>query len=296
MYECCRCHYQSSNPCNMKIHLRRKKPCTPEYSDLSQADVLIKLFPPLQTDISCSHCNKCFQTRNGLLKHIRNKRCNQSDIIEEYNIHDETSSRQNETDTKIMALESRIKHLENQLHQQHCGNINNVSGSTINTNSHNSTVNIHINDFKYIDGEHVSGDTLIYLIEKIKTSDIYYDIFQKVLELIYFDKNHPEMHSLVLPNVKHNFCKIIHNGKPQFENKDTVTDLAINETKNTLHDKYDENPYQYSIITRQTMNKMNDKYDDNDKTHIKKLKNKTDISLMNSKKIVMDTWKTKGFS
>lgn len=67
----------------------------------------------------------------------------------------------------------------------------------------------------------------------------------------------------------------------------------IHETRNTLHDKYEEDPYAYSIMTRQTMDKMDDKYESNDKIHMKNLKQKAEITLLNGRNIVHETWKDK---
>jgi hypothetical protein len=80
------------------------------------------------------------------------------------------------------------------------------------TTSPTNNINITIKDFKNVDGQHVTSDMLVNMIKRIKSSDVYFDIFQSVLELIYFDKAHPETHSFFIPNVRCNLCRIIKNG------------------------------------------------------------------------------------
>lgn len=158
------------------------------------------------------------------------------------------------------------------------------------TNNVTNNININIKDFKNVDGQHVTSDMLVNMIKRIKSSDVYFDIFQSVLELIYFDKAHPETHSFFIPNVRCNLCRIIKNGKEKYEKKQIVTDLAINETHNTIHDTYEDDPSRYSIITQQTMSHMDDKYQQNNKGHMKAIREKAELVVLNNKDTVLSSW------
>lgn len=304
MFECERCHYTTNVITNMKKHLKTKQPCNAIFSDVSQIDVYNKLFPIKEGEYICAHCNRTFTTIQGLWYHTNKskKKCGKEpkntqsvNSTNESILNDPYVKLQEQT---IHTLQLQIDGLQQKVKELEGKNISyNVVNNITNINSNNNTQTQHTNvyDFRDIDGDHIPENVLTRLIDRIKSSDLYYDVFQKVLELIYFDKQHPETHALILPNIKQKFCKIIKDGKPCFAEKETITDMTIHETRNTLHDKYEENPYQYSIMTRQTMTKMDNKYEEKDKGHIKALKDKTDIALLNSKQIVLDTWKYNGF-
>lgn len=193
-------------------------------------------------------------------------------------------------DKRIEVLEKEIRELQKNKQVNIQGNNNTIilNNTTNNTTNNNNT--IIVKDFNVVDGEHIDEEKLIKLIQKIRDSEVYFDVFQRILELIYFDKTKPQYHSIYLPNVKNNICQIIKNGIIRHEDKDRVADIVIHETRNTLHDKYDEDPFRYSIMTRQTMNKMDDKYSSDDKEHLKGLKHKANLALLNSRNTVKDTW------
>lgn len=255
--ECNRCGYKASKKCNLLQHLRRKKPCSPTLSDMDRDEYINQLLGKAYNNSTydCEICGRRFNTRQGKSRH---KRICQP---EEPSTSDENA--------KIV--------------MNNCCNVTN--------NITNHVTNINIKDFKHVDGQHISSDVLVNLIKRIKSTDVYYDVFQTVLELIYFDKAHPENHCLLIPNIRNNLCRIIKNGQPKYEKRRVVTDLAINETHNTLHDTYEEAPHDYSIMTKQTMNTMDEKYQQNNKEHMKAVRDKTDIAILNHKDMILSTWK-----
>jgi hypothetical protein len=269
-FECKRCGYISAAKCNLLKHLHRKIPCEPTCSDVSIDSCINELTFKQYNErtYDCIHCQKKFNSPQGKSQHL--KTCKKA--------------------------KEKVEEGETETHDTVINNNNNnstINGNknTITNNNNNININFNLTDFKHVCGDHVSSDDLVDMIKRIKSTDAYYDIFQKVLELIYFDKAHPENHSLIIPNRKDNLCQIIKDGKPQFEDRKVVTGLAVHETRNTLHDKYEENPHRYNIITQQTMTKMDNKYENNDKDHIKALERKADIAILNNKDTVMDSWK-----
>lgn len=95
----------------------------------------------------------------------------------------------------------------------------------------------------------------------------------------------------MIPNKKEKLTQIIKDGKMRFQDRKIVTELAVNETRNTIHNEYDDNPYRYSVITQQTMDKMDKKYDDNDIDHMKNLISKAELASFNNKAVIENTWK-----
>ena len=283
-YFCIRCGYTINNLTKFKNHLNRKQICYPNLADISLEDEKIKYNTMRENlEFKCI-CNKSFKSRQGLYLH--KKVCTQYAHKTDVHPHSiDTMQKQ------IQELQDKVKDLQQQPPHTTITNITNniTNNNTTNNNTINNN-NIVIKDFNFVDGEHVDEQQLIQLIQKIRSSEVYFDVFQKILELIYFDKNKPQFQSLYLPNVKNNICQIIKDGIIKHEDKDRVTDIVINETRNTLHDKYDEDPYRYSIMTRQTMNKMEDKYSSDDKEHVKGLKHKANLALLNSRNFVKDTW------
>ena len=276
-YCCVRCGYTITNLTNFKKHLNRRTLCDPNIADVSLEDEKIKYNTIRENlEFKCI-CNKSFKSRQGLYLH--KKVCTQ--YLQEVEMS---------RDKRIELLEKEVKQLRENKQVNIQGNNNTIILNNTNNNTINNNTYVNIKDFNFVDGEHVDEQQLIQLIHKIRSSEVYFDVFQKILELIYFDKNKPQFQSLYLPNVKNNICQIIKDGIIKHEDKDRVTDIVINETRNTLHDKYDEDPYRYSIMTRQTMNKMEDKYSSDDKEHVKGLKHKANLALLNSRNFVKDTW------
>jgi hypothetical protein len=62
-----------------------------------------------------------------------------------------------------------------------------------------------------------------------------------------------------------------------------VTDLAINDT-------YEDDPSRYSIITQQTMSHMDEKYQQNNKGHMKAIREKAELVVLNNKDTVLSSW------
>lgn len=175
--ECKRCGHPSSTKSNLLQHLRRKKPCPTTLSCIDREEYINELLHREYNEITyaCNNCGRKFNTRQSRCRH--NKVCNPQKTIED--------------DQPLPAQD------------QNTGiTMNNCTIANMNVN--NTITNIYVKDFKHVDGQHISSDVLVNLIKRIKSTDVYYDIFQKVLELIYFDKAHPENHCLLIPNIRNN--------------------------------------------------------------------------------------------
>lgn len=260
---CKRCGHVFKSKSNLLKHLRRKFPCDAKLEDITIEDYITSLLKRTlgDTTYDCTRCSKPFSTRHG--KHQHMKHCKGA----------ETSPTSQSNNITI--------------------NNNNNNSHNNNTTNYNITV---INDFKNVDGSHISSKDLIDFINSIRSDEKYYDVFQKLLTKIYFDKNHPENHTFTIPNKKENRCHVIANNKVKYDKKSLVTDIAINETRNTLHDEYDDNSYDYSMLTQQTMNKMDEKYKTENKGHMHQLRDDTELTILNNKDTVQGTWRDLGIT
>ena len=142
----------------------------------------------------------------------------------------------------------------------------NVNNTNTNTIINNNNIHVTINNCRDVDASHIDNAKLVKLIEKIRCEERYFHIFQQLVDLIYFDAQHPQNHSISVSNIRNKLTKVMNKNKLQFADKAIVTGNVINKTRNTLHDTYDDNMSQYSLMVKQTMQNMDNKYDNDDKT------------------------------
>lgn len=288
--ECLRCHYTTPYKSNLIQHLKSKTSCEAKYSDIDREEYIKDLRTKTYKGAiyRCPNCDNPYSTRQARCRHMK------------------TCTMPSKSELEIQELKHQIHMLEKRISQTPVATTNNTtnnndnSRTTTNNNSHShnrttnnitNNINITVKDFADVDGRHIPNEELVNLIKRIKSSEIYYDIFQKVLERIYFDKDHPENHTLLNTNIRGNVCRVMKDGKQCLQKKSIITDLAINQTRNTLHDTYDDAPSTYPIITQQTMNKMDKDYTDSNKEHMKTLRDDADITILNNKDTVQNTWK-----
>lgn len=278
MFACERCGHVFSKKCDLKRHLLKKKTCVALNSQRDVDEILSELYKEKQH--KCTYCNKSFQSRQGLYHH--NKKCTRQLNGESSNIDNSITNQECEN----VIMDSITKESFNHSHSH-------------NTNTMNGDININvtINDFNKVNGEQViDSDTLVNLIKKIKSTDKYYTVFQQVLEKIYFDEAHPENHCFTVPNKKEKLAHVVRKGRVQYAKKDQITNTAIEETRLTLHDKYEEDPSDYHILTQQTMNKIDDKFETDDKAHIDRINSESEITILNNREMVQTTWKDVGLT
>jgi polyhydroxyalkanoate synthesis regulator phasin len=272
-FECIRCGYVTNTKGNLKKHYERKYPCQPVKNDIDVdicvRELMYKAYNEKTYD--CKHCGRKFNTLPGKSRH--SKICKAEMLVQPS--MDELVARIDTLERELIDVKGNSKSIT----------INNDNSTT------NQMVNIVINDFNSVDGGNIPGSAVAAIIEKIRSTDAYYHAFEKVLEMIYFDPERPENHTWIIPNKKEKLAQIIKDGKMRFQDRKLVTELAVNETRNTIHNEYDDNPYRYSIITQQTMDKMDKKYDDNDIDHMKSLISKAELASFNNKGVIESTWK-----
>jgi hypothetical protein len=153
--------------------------------------------------LECIKCKKTFTTNQSLLYH--EKKCKGVDSLTCTICHIKF------TDRYLKAYHKKKNNCHPVISQEVNVNSNNINSN----NKLNLTVNIHlpkgvkINDFGKQSLQHMLNiEVLSKLCEKI-----YQGSWEKLIEKIFFDDDHPENHSVKYPNLKSNYGYVRKDGK-----------------------------------------------------------------------------------
>jgi hypothetical protein len=190
-YKCPRCMFKTSRVDNFRKHLRREKPCDDvQACNKTQHEIECELDDNLQ-QVCCKRCHKAYANHRFLAMHM--KYCDMLDCGENEEIHDKTPTIDNTTTTNNT-------------------NCHNVTTTTTNTNCNNVTNNnIHhhyhhvaINNFGEEDVSYITDDVMMNCVNTMKVAGL--------IDRIYFDKNHPENHTIRLESEKKGHVGLHKNG------------------------------------------------------------------------------------
>lgn len=166
VYECPRCHYNTSNKQNYINHLSKKKKCVVLYVDVDVSDILklVANRDATPKTFSCSECDRCFAYASGLCRHMKSH----TDITNNINSNSHN-------------IETHI--------QSH----NTTTNQPI-------TINQHINVFGKEDLTQVINDKE-FLTQCLK--DVLRDGIPNLIEKIYLNPNIPQNHNIRLKTTKY---------------------------------------------------------------------------------------------
>jgi hypothetical protein len=105
-----------------------------------------------------------------------------------------------------MELIAKVSYIQSQINTK--GQIIN-SNNTHNTNNNNITNNIQINNFGKEDTSYLTDEYFKDLILNNNVNNIY----MKLTQDIYFDKNHPENRTIKIENINNKYALVFNNGK-----------------------------------------------------------------------------------
>jgi len=217
MFNCELCNHQFKTQRYLSQHLNRKVKCN------------------VVTDYKCNRCNRYFKHRKNMIDHQEKNNCIMV-VIKEKNENDELKNiiksilesnmdleskvtfirKYNMTLTKEelvnlinspMELIAKVSYIQSQINTK--GQIIN-SNNTHNTNNNNNiTNNIQINNFGKEDTSYLTDEYFKDLILNNNVNNIY----MKLTQDIYFDKNHPENRTIKIENINNKYALVFNNGK-----------------------------------------------------------------------------------
>ena len=217
MFNCELCNHQFKTQRYLSQHLNRKVKCN------------------VVTDYKCNRCNRYFKHRKNMIDHQEKNNCVMVGIKEK-NENDELKNiiksilesnmdleskvtfirKYNMTLTKEelvnlinspMELIAKVSYIQSQINTK--GQIIN-SNNTHNTNNNNNiTNNIQINNFGKEDTSYLTDEYFKDLILNNNVNNIY----MKLTQDIYFDKNHPENRTIKIENINNKYALVFNNGK-----------------------------------------------------------------------------------
>jgi len=219
MYECELCNEIFDTKQHLNQHLNKKKKCN------------------METEFKCVKCNKFFRYKKTLMDHQIKNNCNKYAIIKEKEENNELKNiiksilesnmdleskvtfirKYNLTLTKEelvnlinspMELIAKVSYIQSQINTK--GQIIN-SNNTNNTNTTNNNItnNIQINNFGKEDTSYLTDEYFKDLILNNNVNNIY----MKLTQDIYFDKNHPENRTIKIENINNKYALVFNNGK-----------------------------------------------------------------------------------
>ena len=217
MFNCELCNHQFKTQRYLSQPLNRKVKCN------------------VVTDYKCNRCNRYFKHRKNMIDHQEKNNCVMV-VIKEKNENDELKNiiksilesnmdleskvtfirKYNMTLTKEelinlinspMELIAKVSYIQSQINTK--GQIIN-SNNTHNTNNNNNiTNNIQINNFGKEDTSYLTDEYFKDLILNNNVNNIY----MKLTQDIYFDKNHPENRTIKIENINNKYALVFNNGK-----------------------------------------------------------------------------------
>jgi len=216
MFNCELCNHQFKTQRYLSQPLNRKVKCN------------------VVTDYKCNRCNRYFKHRKNMIDHQEKNNCVMV-VIKEKNENDELKNiiksilesnmdleskvtfirKYNMTLTKEelinlinspMELIAKVSYIQSQINTK--GQIIN-SNNTHNTNNNNITNNIQINNFGKEDTSYLTDEYFKDLILNNNVNNIY----MKLTQDIYFDKNHPENRTIKIENINNKYALVFNNGK-----------------------------------------------------------------------------------
>ena len=222
----------------------------------------------------CPYCSKKYSRIDSLNRHIKGA----CQIKKKQDL--ETAENKKE----ISKIKNQIDRLIDKVgNKTHITNIDNTNRSTnitnelnIKNNEINTTNNINLNVF--------GKENLDMITDDIKKEMIKgpFKMMPKLLEMIYFNKKHPENHTMKLINKNKEVMKIRDkNGWKLVDKKDTI-DYVLEDKNYTIDSYFEENEGDFSQFIKKIYNNFRRLFDNRDKELWKQIQRDVDLLLWNN--------------
>ena len=225
----------------------------------------------------CEYCDKEFNSRNSMRRHIRLycKVKKEEDLIE-LKKEKEMNELKQIISEEMAEQNNKITKLIDQVNTTTNNNTMNNSGNNNTSNSHNQVNNIQLNVF--------GKEDLSMLTENVKQELIKgpFKMMPKLLEMIYFNKNHPENHTMKLVNKKEKIMKIHDKGGWKYVDKDETIEYILEDKNYAVDSYYDNNEQQFSDFVKKTYGRFRELFDSRNEDLWNKIKREIDLVLWNN--------------
>jgi len=203
-FQCSSCGYNSSFKVSVERHINKKKKC---------GENPIILSVPI--DIVCEYCDKQYNTKETLVKHLKICKVKKSNIEKELEL----------IKKELQELKQTAKTAAKTVNSH-----NNTTNNT-NTNSHNTINNNITIQLRPYNDPKLPDDM----------DDIYEDAWEKqrsipaYLERVHFNIDHPENHNICITNLRSRLAAKVFNGdKWETKDQEQLLDEIIENVGQTL--------------------------------------------------------------
>ena len=222
----------------------------------------------------CEFCNKNFSSKSHLTRHIK-LNCKAKKEKDK----EELSADKKEIAELKGQINKLIDKVGNKTYHTHIGNTtNNNKTETNNTlnldNSVNNNVNLNV----------FGKENMEMVTDEIKKEMIKgpFKMMPKLLEMIYFNKDHPENHTMKLVNKNKDVMKIHDkDGWKLVDKKDTI-DYVLEDKNYAIDSYFEENEADFSKFVKKIYNNFRRLFDNRDKELWKQIKRDVDLLLWNN--------------
>lgn len=227
----------------------------------------------------CEYCNKEYSSRKTMLRHMKHY-CK---VKKDYDVKKKADVAKNENLNELKKIISEEMAEQNNKINKLLDNVGttNNSNNTMNNsgnhnNSHNQVNNIQLNVF--------GKEDLSMITEKVKQELIKgpFKMMPKLMEMIYFNKDHPENHTLKLVNKKEKIMKIHDKEGWKYVDKDETIDYILEDKNYAVDSYYDRNEAQFSDFVKKTYGRFRELFDSRDGELWKQITRDIDLVLWNN--------------
>jgi len=222
MYNCDRCGYTSKFIDSLKKHLKRKKICSPIYSNIDISE-LKKKYCTKDKTYKCEYCNNIFET--SMKKYTHKLKC-KNDNENDYKNKIKT------LENEITELKNIVKNIQNNTINNNTTNNNTTNNNTTNNNIDTQNNNIIINNFGNESLEHITKEFLDKCLLRMNTG------IKDLIKNIHFNDNIPENKNIKFKSERYNLLQKYENGEWLDCDKNNTLDELIHKGFKILNQHY----------------------------------------------------------
>lgn len=276
-YKCHRCGYESTRLSNFKNHLNRKFICKPKLRDIEIVEIKkiygiectsndlkissiipmtsSNIYPKNEDNRICEYCKKVYSSYKNKWRH--QKKCKIKNTILDQN---NTLKKQN---ADLMEQVDKLIH----------------KVSLLEKNQANNFKNNNINSFNKIQVNNYGCENIDYITDKVfkKLLNTPLSAIPKLIELKYFNPDHPENHNIKITNIHDKFAKIYKDNKWLISHKKDVIQELVDNGYADFEEFKDLNEEEVASKIKEKYKKMEKYYVQN----VEELYKKSEISIIN---------------